>query len=166
MRIEGKRWLLVAAVAAAVAVTSLGFASAAPPEGAPGHRPSHAGPPTAGSLLVHITHGPDEPTRASLGFLIARTAVDEGHDVTVFLAGDGAWLITDDVIGSLVGVGTGVLSTNFAAVQQAGVPIYISGGSAQARGITAADLEGKNASFAAPSDLVRLTFEHDRVLVY
>lgn len=117
-------------------------------------------------MLVHITHGPEEPTRASLGFLIAKTAVDEGHDVTIFLAGDGAWLITDDVIASLVGVGTGVLSTNFMAIQQAGVPIYISGGSAQARGITAADLEGKNARFATPNDLVRLTFEHDRVLVY
>lgn len=35
-----------------------------------------------GKLLVHITHGPEAPTRAALGLLVARAAVEEGHDVT------------------------------------------------------------------------------------
>lgn len=46
-----------------------------------------------GSLLVHITHGPEAPTRAALGLLVAKSAVDAGHDVTVLLVGDAAYLV-------------------------------------------------------------------------
>jgi len=38
--------------------------------------------------------------------------------------------------------------------------------SAKGRGVTDADLEDKNASFAMPAKLVELTFAADRVLTY
>lgn len=41
-----------------------------------------------GSLLVHVTHGPEAPTRAALAVLVAKSAVDAGHDVALFFAGD------------------------------------------------------------------------------
>jgi hypothetical protein len=41
-------------------------------------------------MLVHVTQGPENPTRAALAFLVAKTAIDEGDAVTLFLAGDGA----------------------------------------------------------------------------
>jgi predicted peroxiredoxin len=34
-------------------------------------------------ILVHITQGPEHPTRAALGFLVAKAALDEGHDVSL-----------------------------------------------------------------------------------
>jgi hypothetical protein len=40
-------------------------------------------------LLVHITCGPNDPSKAALAFFVARAAVEEGHTVAVFLAGDG-----------------------------------------------------------------------------
>jgi uncharacterized protein len=119
-----------------------------------------------GSLLVHITHGPEAPTRAALGFLVAKTAAEEGHDVKVFLAGDAAYLAKDAVVEHLKGIGTGALSDTLPAVVDAGVPIFISGGSSKTRGVTDADLEDKGATFAMPSKLVELTFEADRVLCY
>ena len=119
-----------------------------------------------GSLLVHITHGPEAPTRAALGILVTRAAADEGHEVTLFLAGDAAYLVKDEVIASLNGIGTGSLAETFPAVVEAGVSIYVSGMSAKGRGVTEADLEGKGATFAMPSKLVELTFDADRVLVY
>lgn len=119
-----------------------------------------------GKLLVHITHGSEAQTRAALGFLVAKAAVDAGHEVTMFLAGDAAVLMRDEVIGSLRGIGTGELATAFPAVVEAGVPIYVSGMSAKGRGVTEEDLEGKNATFAMPAKLVELTFEADRVLTY
>jgi predicted peroxiredoxin len=39
-------------------------------------------------LLVHIATGPENATRAALGFLVASSALAAGHDVDVFLAGD------------------------------------------------------------------------------
>ena len=119
-----------------------------------------------GSLLVHITHGPEAPTRAALGVLVARAAVDEGHEVALFLAGDAAYLVKDEVIASLNGIGTGSLPETFPAVVEAGVSIYVSGMSAKGRGVIEADLEGKGATFAMTSKLVELTFDADRVLVY
>jgi predicted peroxiredoxin len=40
------------------------------------------------SILVHATHGPESPTRAALALLVARAALTEGHQVSLFLAGD------------------------------------------------------------------------------
>ena len=40
-------------------------------------------------LLVHIATGPENPTRAALGLLVAKTALAAGHDVDLFFAGDG-----------------------------------------------------------------------------
>ena len=36
------------------------------------------------NILVHITQGPENATRAALGFLVAKTAIEEGHKVSLF----------------------------------------------------------------------------------
>lgn len=119
-----------------------------------------------GNLLVHITCGPEAPTRAALGLLVARAAIDEGHGVSVFLAGDGVQLIRDPVLDSLSGLGTGSLRESFDAVVNGGGRFYVSGMSSKARGVTAADLENKPAEMAMPNRLVQLAFEADRTLTY
>lgn len=118
------------------------------------------------SLLVHMTCGPEAPTRAALGFLVARSAVEEGHDVRVFLAGDAVQLIRDSVLDSLSGLGTGSLRESFDAIARGGGRFYVSGMSSQARGVTSTDLEKKPAEMAMPNRLVQLTFESDRTLTY
>ncbi len=119
-----------------------------------------------GKLLVHITHGPEAPTRAALGLLVARAAMDEGHEVSIFLAADAVQLVRDAVLDSLTGLGTGSLRESFDAIAGGGGRFYVSGMSSKARGVTDGDLEGKPAEFALPKRLVDLTFEADRVLTY
>lgn len=119
-----------------------------------------------GKLLVHITHGTEAPTRAALGLLVARAALDAGHEVHVFLAGDAVALVRDAVLDSLSGLGTGSLRESWDAVAAGGGAVYVSGMSSKARGVTDADLAGKSAQFAMPARLVELTFECDRVLTY
>ena len=46
-------------------------------------------------ILVHLTHGPEQPTRATLAFLVARSAVEDGHAVSMFLAGDAVQLLRE-----------------------------------------------------------------------
>ena len=120
----------------------------------------------ADTFLIHITSGPDNPTKAALGFLVAVTAMKEGHDVNLFLAGDGASLITDDALASVEGVGTGKLQDHFTALTAGNAHIYVSGKSAEARNITEQDLEGKPAEFAMPTRLVQLAADADVVLTY
>ncbi len=53
-------------------------------------------------FLVHIHTRPDNPSKAALGFLVVATALREGHSVDLFLPGDGAALVADAVLSSLV----------------------------------------------------------------
>lgn len=117
-------------------------------------------------ILVHITCGPSDPTRAALGFLIAKTALAEGHSVTLFLAGDAATLLRDAELDKVEGLGTGKLREHYEAIVKAGGRFYVSGMSAKARGVTEADIQGKSAEFAMPNILVRLATENDRMFTY
>ena len=118
------------------------------------------------TILVHITSGPEHPTRTALGFLVARAAVEEGHEVSLFLAGDATQLVRDAVLDSLTGLGTGSLRESYDAVVAGGARIYASGMSSKARGVGEGDLEGKPVELAMPSRLVQLAVECDRVLTY
>jgi predicted peroxiredoxin len=117
-------------------------------------------------ILVHLTHGPEQPTRAALAFLVAKSAIDEGHTVSMFLAGDAVQLLRDPVLDNLAGLGTGKLRDHFDAIVKGGGRFYLSGGSSNARGVTEADLKGKPAEFAQPTTLVRLSLAHDRMFTY
>jgi predicted peroxiredoxin len=118
------------------------------------------------TLLVHITSGPENPTRAALGFLVAKAAIEEGHDVSLFLAGDATQLLRDAVLDSLTGLGTGNLRESYDAVVAGGARIYASGMSSKARGVGEPELEGKPVELAMPNRLVQLAVESDRVLTY
>lgn len=122
--------------------------------------------PSRQRVLVHVTHGPEQPTRAALAFLVARAAIDEGHAVTLFLAGDAVHLLRDAVLDNLAGLGTGKLRESYDAIVKGGGRFYLSGLSSAARGVIEPDLKGKPAEFAAPAVLVRLALEHDRMFTY
>ena len=117
-------------------------------------------------ILVHITHGPEHPTRAALGFLVAKTALEEGHEVNLFLAGDAVQLLRDAVLDNLVGLGTGKLRELYDALVSGGARFYLSGMSSKARGVGEMDIDGKPAEMAMPNVLVRLALEHDRMFTY
>ena len=117
-------------------------------------------------ILIHVTQGPENPTRAALAFLIARTAIEEGHSVTLFLAGDAVQLLRDNVLDNLAGLGTGKLREHYEVIIKGGGKFYLSGMSSKARGLSDADLKGKPAELALPNVLLKLSLEHDRMFTY
>ncbi len=117
-------------------------------------------------LLVHITIGPENPTKAALAFLVAKTALEEGNTVSIFLAGDAVQLLRDNVLDNLAGLGTGKLREHFDAIVKAGGKFYLSGNSSKARGVTDADIANKPASFAMPNVLVNLILQSDKNITY
>jgi predicted peroxiredoxin len=117
-------------------------------------------------ILIHITNGPENPTRAALGFLIAKTAVEEGYAVTLFLAGDAVQLLRNDVLDNLAGLGTGNLRAHYDTIVKGGGKFYLSGMSSKTRGVIEADLEDKPAEFALPKVLLQLSVESDKMFVY
>ncbi len=116
-------------------------------------------------ILVHLATGPENPTRAALAFLVARSAVSEGHDVRMFLAGDGVQLARRATAEATHGIGTGSLAEHWLALAEAGVPIALSGMSSKARVI---DVEGALGpiELAPPERLVESALWADRTFVY
>ncbi|RRB06326.1 DsrE family protein [Larkinella rosea] len=116
-------------------------------------------------FLIHVTQSQDA-TRAALAFLVAKTALEEGHTVSLFLAGDGVRLLQDQTLNELSGLGTGKLREHYDAIVKGNGRFYLSGNSSKARGMTEADLKDKPAEFALPTVLVKLAAESDRILTY
>lgn len=117
-------------------------------------------------ILVHLTQGTENPTRAALAFFVAKSAIEEGHTVSLFLAGDAVLLLRDVILDNLVGLGTGKLREHYDAIVAAGGKFYLSSMSSKARGVTDAEIQGKPAEFAMPNVLVRLSLDSDRMFTY
>ncbi len=117
-------------------------------------------------FLIHVTTGSDNPTKAALAFLVAKTALEEGHRVSIFLAGDAVLLLRDEVMNKVSGLGTGNLADHYKVIVERGARFHLSGNSSKARGLSAEELVGKPATFALPNVLVNLAAEADRVFTY
>ncbi|WP_428665462.1 DsrE family protein [Runella sp.] len=132
------------------------------------HAQSNSNPIPAKKMkfLIHVTQSPKDSTKAALAFLVAKTAIEEGHTVALFLAGDAVKLLQDPTLNSLTGLGTGKLREHYDAIVKGNGRFYLSGNSSKARGVTEADLKDKPAEFALPTVLVKLAAESDRVFTY
>jgi uncharacterized protein len=116
-------------------------------------------------LLVHLVTGPENPTRGALALLVARTAVDEGHDVQVFLAGDGVQYARPATASTAHGIGTGSFGEHWEALAAAGVPIFLSGMSSNARGLDE-ETALPGVELVTPAKLVELATWADSTLTY
>jgi predicted peroxiredoxin len=117
-------------------------------------------------LLVHLVTGPEQPTRGALALLVAKTAAAAGHDVTLFLAGDAVHYLRDATMDAAHGVGTGSIREHWTALAEAGVPLYASAMSSNARALDASAVGDKTVAFAAPNQLVELIMGADQVVTY
>ena len=120
----------------------------------------------SGSLLVHLTCGVENPTRAALALLVGATAAKDGHHVDVFIAGDGVSLLRPNTIAAVAGIGTGSVADHLDALQAAGAGLWASGQSSAARGLAPDDLAAVGFTASPPSKLVELVMTVDRVLTY
>ena len=76
------------------------------------------------SLLVHIVSGAENPSRAALGLLVARTALTAGHSVDVFFAADGVTVLRPATLDAGVGIGTGSFREHMDALVAGGARLH------------------------------------------
>ena len=71
------------------------------------------------------THGSEDPTKATLPFLLASGAIDAGHEAGVILMGDAVVLIDSTVADNVQGVGLPPLKELIAKLVDNKVPIAV-----------------------------------------
>jgi predicted peroxiredoxin len=116
-------------------------------------------------FLVHLTTGPENPSKVALAFFVARAAIEGGHKLTLFVAADGVSVLRKETVEALVGLGTGALAEHLAVIKASTAAVFYSGGSAKARGLKPEDL-ALPAEPAGPPKLIALAAEADVVLSY
>jgi predicted peroxiredoxin len=117
-------------------------------------------------VLVQVATGPENVTRAALGFLVGRYAVDAGHDVDLFVVGDAVGLLRPVTMEAAHGIGTGHLSEHVAALVAGGAQFYVSRLSANARALSESDFGDLKVTVATPDVLIDRLMVADKVLVY
>ena len=76
-------------------------------------------------ILYVGTAGSDDPTRAGLPFNFALGAVEAGHQPEIFLAGEAAYVMKEDVASAIMPVGMAPLREMLEKVVGHRVPIWV-----------------------------------------
>jgi uncharacterized protein len=77
------------------------------------------------SLLISGTHGPEDPTRASMPFHLAKGARESGYDVAIVLANDAPLVMKAEIRDAIQGVGMPSLKELFQFAVSNNVHVYI-----------------------------------------
>ena len=76
-------------------------------------------------LLYVGTRGTDDPTQATFPFLMAKGAIDAGHEAGIILMGESAPLIKDQIAQQVHGVGIAPLKELLDFIVDHKVPITV-----------------------------------------
>jgi predicted peroxiredoxin len=88
-------------------------------------------------LLVHCTHGREDPERATLAFVVGNVAASADQDVVVLLTIDGVWLATKGYAEGIHQDGFQPLQDVMRSFLSTGGQIWACGSCAPPRAITA-----------------------------
>jgi uncharacterized protein involved in oxidation of intracellular sulfur len=112
-------------------------------------------------LMIAAAHGTDNPTMATLAFIAAKVATDEGHQVTLWLQNEAVVLAKKGIVDGVQGVGLKPLKELAAALEAANVSLWVCQACAVTRQISPADLV-PNAIFKTMGDYIKGTLESDK----
>lgn len=77
------------------------------------------------TILYTASHGSNDPTTATIPFVMARGAVEAGHTPQIALLGEAAYLMKSEVEAQIHGVGWPALSELMITLREHEVPIYV-----------------------------------------
>jgi len=117
------------------------------------------------TFIISGSHGTDDPTMATLPFMAAKTAKEEGHDVVLWLWNEAVTLVRKGTADHVHGVNLTPLKDLLVAVQAAGVPIWVCGACAVARQIGGTDLVA-GASIRGMPDYIKAVFEREKSIAF
>lgn len=116
-------------------------------------------------FIISGSHGTDDPTMATLPFMAAKAAREQGHDVILFLWNEAVTLARLGIGDHITGVNLPPLKDTLMAIQTAGVPIWVCGACAVARKIGEPDLVS-GALIKNMGDYIKAVAERDKCVAF
>lgn len=113
------------------------------------------------TMIISGSRGTDDPTMATLPFLAAKSAYDQGHDVVLWLWNEAVTLGRKGTADHVTGVNLPPLKEVLEAVQAAQIPIWVCGACAVARQILEMDLVS-GATIKAMPDYIHALSEREK----
>ena len=117
------------------------------------------------TMIISGSRGTDDPTMATLPFIAAKAAKEQGHDVVLWLWNEAVVLARKGVADHVVGVNLTPLKDLLAAIQSQGIPIWVCGACAVARQVSEADLVGGSMIRGMP-DYITAVGERDKNIMF
>lgn len=77
------------------------------------------------TLVYSSTTGSNDPTRATLPYILANGAVEAGHSAEVFLTGEAVYLMKDEVANAVVPMGWPAFNEHFQKAVASGVTTFV-----------------------------------------
>lgn len=117
------------------------------------------------TFIISGSRGTDDPTMATLPFMAAKTAKEQGHDVILWLWNEAVTLGRKGTADHVTGVNLTPVKDLLSAIQAAGVPIWVCGACAVARHIGPGDLVSGAAIKGMP-DYIKAVAERERSIAF
>ena len=116
-------------------------------------------------FIISGSRGTDDPTMATLPFMAAKVAREQGHDVILFLWNEAVTLAWAGVGDNLVGVNLPPLKDLLSTIQAAAIPVWVCGACAVARKVAESDLIG-DAVIKTMGDYIKAVAEREKCVAF
>lgn len=116
-------------------------------------------------FIISGSYGTDNPTMATLPFMAAKTAQEQGHDVVFFLWNEAVTLARPGIGDHIIGVNLPPLSEIITAIVATSIPIWVCGACATARKIVEGDLIS-GAVIKTMGDYIKAVAERDKCVAF
>lgn len=116
-------------------------------------------------FIISGSRGTDDPTMATLPFMAAKVAREQGHDVILFLWNEAVTLARPGIGDHVTGVNLTPLKDVLTAIQAANTPIWVCGACAVARKIEESDLV-PGAVIKTMGDYIKAVAEREKCVAF
>lgn len=117
------------------------------------------------TFIISGSRGTDDPTMATLPFMAAKVAKEQGHEVVLWLWNEAVVLARKGVADHVTGVNLTPLKDLLAGLQAANIPFWVCGACAVARQIGNQDLVAGTSVKGMP-DYIKAVAERDKAVAF
>ncbi len=116
-------------------------------------------------IVVSITAGTDDPTRATIGMIAAKVAMEKGHEVSIWLFGEAVVIANQNIYPCIQGVNMPAMKDIMAGLLEKNMAFSVCEACAKGRNVNENNWVA-NASYRGMGDFVDESLNADKILFY